>query len=54
MWVLSGTEIWYLILFVAALILGCFVLVILLHDVLTYRDLRRRLREERRRKEAGG
>jgi len=38
---------WTLIFLVSVLIIGCFFGVVMLHDVLTYMDLKRRLREER-------
>ncbi len=42
--------IWVLIFLVSALIFGCFLGLVVLFDVLRYRDLQRRLRAERERK----
>ena len=41
---------WLLIFLVFALVLGCLIGFVVLLDVLTYRDLQRRLREERERR----
>ncbi len=41
---------WALIVLISTLILGCLVGIVVLLDVLRYRDLQRRLREERERK----
>ncbi len=41
---------WPLIILVSILIIGCFVGGVVLFDVLTYMDLQRRLKEERKRK----
>ena len=41
---------WALIFLASLLILGCLVGIVVLLDVLRYRDLQRRLREERERK----
>jgi len=38
---------WPLIFLASVLIIGCLVWFVVLHDVLTYMDLQRRLREER-------
>jgi hypothetical protein len=40
---------WFLFFLVSALVLGCIIRLMMLLDVLTYRDLQRRLGEERER-----
>ena len=53
-WVLSWMWIWFLVFMVAVLSFGCFLGLVVLLETLMYRDLRRRLREERDRKEESG